>query len=51
MAALLYSLVFAVVLGLLGADASNSFLKGIAYVLSGWMFLAAIILSVRWGKK
>lgn len=50
MKALLYALVFGIFLGLLGADASNILLKGIAYFLSGWMFLAAIILAVRWGK-
>jgi len=51
MAALIYALVFAVFLGLLGADASNIFLKSGAYVLSGWMFLASVVLAVRWGKK
>jgi|AntAceMinimDraft_11_1070367.scaffolds.fasta_scaffold16483_6 hypothetical protein len=51
MAALAYTLVFAVFLGLLAADASNIFLQGGAYLLCAWLFVTSIVLAVRQGKK
>lgn len=50
MKAVIFALVFGVVLGLLGADANLPWLKAIAYVLSAWMFVAAIVTSVRLGQ-
>ena len=47
MKALIYALVFGVFLGLLSADASNLWLKVPGYILTSWMFLAAIVLAVR----
>lgn len=47
MLAIIYALVFGVFLGLLSTDASNPWLKWPGYVLSGWMFLSAIVLAVR----
>ena len=47
MAAILYALVFRVFLGLLSTDASNPWLKWPGYALAAWMFLAAIIMAVR----
>lgn len=47
MVGIIYALVFGVFLGLLSADASTLWLKIPGYILSGWMFLAAIILGIR----
>lgn len=47
MTGIIYALVFGVFLGLLSADASNLWLKIPGYILSGWMFLAAIINAIR----
>jgi hypothetical protein len=47
MKALIYALVFGVFLGLLSADASNPWLQVPGYILTSWMFLAAIVLAVR----
>ena len=47
MRAVIFALVFGVVLGLLGTDAKTSWLGGIAYFLSAWMFIAAIVTATR----
>lgn len=47
MAPIIYALVFGVFLGLLSTDASNPWLKWPGYLLSGWMFLSAIVLGIR----
>jgi predicted exporter len=50
MAAVLYALVFGVTLGLLSVDATTPWLKALGYVLTTWMFLAAILAGVRMSK-
>lgn len=47
MAGLIYALVFGVFLGLLSADATTEWLKVVGFILTGWMFLAAIIQAVK----
>jgi len=47
---IIYALVFGVFLGLLSADASNPWLKIPGYILTAWMFLAAILQAVRLTK-
>jgi hypothetical protein len=47
MKAVIYALVFGVILGLLSTDADTLWLKVIGYILTGWMFLAALIMAVR----
>jgi len=51
MAALLYALLFGVTLGLLSTDASTPWLKVVGYILSAWMFVAAIVTAIRLGNK
>lgn len=47
MSAVIYALSFGVILGLLSADATTLWLKVLGYILTGWMFLAALIQAVR----
>jgi len=47
MSAVIYALVFGVILGLLSTDAVTPWLKILGYILAGWMFLAALIQAVR----
>ncbi len=47
MVPVIYSLVFGVALGLLATDATTYWLKVLGWVLSSWMFLAAIIAGVQ----
>lgn len=47
MGALAYALVFGVFLGLLSTDAVTPWIKIVGYVMTGWMFLAAIVLAIR----
>lgn len=47
MGAVIYALGFGVFLGLLSADANTLWLKVIGYVLTAWMFTAAIITAIR----
>lgn len=51
MSAVIYALAFGVILGLLSADASTMWLKVLGYILTSWMFLAAIIQAVRLTKQ
>jgi len=44
---IIYALVFAVVLGFLAMDTQTLGLQITAAIMSGWMFLAAIIAAVR----
>lgn len=50
MVAVLYALVFGVTLGLLSADATTPWLKVLGYVLTSWMFLAAIMAGFRMSR-
>lgn len=47
MSSVIYALVFGVFLGLLSADADTLWIKVIGWVMTSWMFLAAIIMAVR----
>lgn len=47
MKAVIYALVFGVILGLLSTDAQTPWLKVLGYILTSWMFLAALIQAVR----
>lgn len=47
MAAVIYALVFGVFLGLLSADAKTWWLQIPGYILTSWMFLAAIVQAVK----
>jgi len=47
MPAVIYALVFGVILGLLSTDAQTPWLKVIGYILATWMFFAALIQAVR----
>jgi len=47
---IIYALVVGVFLGLLSADASTPWLKIPGYILTAWMFLAAILQAVRLTK-
>lgn len=47
MSAIIYALVFAVVLGFLAMDTQTLGLQITAAIMSAWMFLAAIIAAVR----
>jgi uncharacterized membrane protein len=51
MAPVIYALVFGVFLGLLSTDASNPWLKWPGYVLSAWMFVAAIAYARKMSKE
>lgn len=50
MGAVLYALVFGVTLGLLSTDATTPWLKVLGYVLTSWMFLAAIMAGVQMSR-
>lgn len=47
MAGLAYALVFGVFLGFLSADAQTPWLQIIGYLMTAWMFIAAVMLAVR----
>jgi hypothetical protein len=47
MPAIIYALVFGVLLGFLSADATTLWLKVIGYGMAAWMFIAAIISAFR----
>ena len=51
MTGIAYALVFGVFLGLLSTDASTPWLKVVGYILTAWMFIAAILTAIRLGRE